>query len=733
MGDSLLSVIISWHSCFICNKSPKFHCLCCTNAVCQRCIKESEFVQIRGKKGFCNHCLKLTLLIEENVDVDSDGGKVDFKDTGTYEFLFMEYWQIVKEKEGLTLENLHFADSRLKKGEKYRSGSDSDELTKCEEADQLLISDLVERMEEVDNSRGQLFFSMKKMKKFRSKKKEFIGWGSKDLIEFLASIGKDTSKKLSQFEVSDIIRDYIRDKNLGHPEKKKKVLCDSALKSIFRKKSVSRNKIYELLEGHLSENKEESEEDEFRYSLDDEEEDVSRSCQRRRKLISDGKSCRTGKVVENPKSCFASIVSKNIKLVYLKRSLIMELLSTPETFADKVTGSFVRVKTDPHNYLQRNSHQLHQVVGVKKPLGTGDPNEDVLLQVTDVRKEINISLLSDDDFPEEECEDLRQRVKNGFIKKPTVVELDQKARSLHEDITNHSIERELCRLKHLIDRANEKGWRRELFEYLERRKLLQTPSERLRLLQETPTIIAEEIEPEPTPQDTPVDEKQGENGHLNSVRLGIISSLTVGRTDASGGGAVFQKSEERKTEEEQNHFGASVREEKLQVDMHISNDQTTSFIQGEQHQSGAHASEKQQHHPSDAHLACATEHKYQPMEINEQISSQSCIVGLVENAGGQTMFIELSDDEDSHDGGKNPSLAFMNHIPEHPESYIWYYLDPFGEIQGPVSMSLLKRWSESNYFDPDFKVWKTNQSKDDAVLLTDALSRIFPKDYKKKL
>ncbi|CAL5379983.1 unnamed protein product [Camellia sinensis] len=62
-----------WHSCFICDKSSKFHCFCCPKAVCQHCIATAEFACVRRNKGFCSHCLKLALLREENMDVDSDG------------------------------------------------------------------------------------------------------------------------------------------------------------------------------------------------------------------------------------------------------------------------------------------------------------------------------------------------------------------------------------------------------------------------------------------------------------------------------------------------------------------------------------------------------------------------------------------------------------------------------------------------------------------------------------
>ncbi|KAM1734843.1 hypothetical protein ACFX11_020262 [Malus domestica] len=61
----------------------------------------------------------------------------------------------------------------------------------------------------------------------------------------------------------------------------------------------------------------------------------------------------------------------------------------------------------------------------------------------------------------DECKELQKNVANGLLRKPTVVELEQKAQLLHDDIAKHWIERELVRLQNCIDRANEKGRRRE--------------------------------------------------------------------------------------------------------------------------------------------------------------------------------------------------------------------------------------------------------------------------------
>lgn len=470
-----------WHSCFICYNTAKFHCFCCPNALCGSCIDVAEFAPVRGKKGFCNDCLELVLLAEQNVDSDSNVGKIDLNDRETYEGLFKEYWDIIKEKEGLTVDNVHFADAQLKKREDHKCHSNSVRIGEAKGDNKLIIHDCGTNYIEQQKAMG---------KKRGSKALQFIGWGSKPLIEFLTSIGKDTTKQLSQYDVDSIISGYIQEKNLLHPKKKKRIVCDKMLYSIFRKRSVDKNKIYNLLEVHFAEQLEQSEEDE---SEDEDEsflgeknnENDMVEC-KKQKTSSSFTKCQEKEVNFTAKqSCFASIVADNIKLVYLRKSVVERLLKQPGSFEHKVVGSFVRVKRDPRDYQYWTSHKLLQVRGIKKI------SSEILLQAFNAPIDVHIAMLSDGDFTEEECEDLRKMVTTGLLKKPTIVELEQKARSLHEDITKHWIERELVKLQNCIDRANEKGWRAELFHYLEKREVLKKPSEQEQLLKQAPKVIAE--------------------------------------------------------------------------------------------------------------------------------------------------------------------------------------------------------------------------------------------------
>ncbi|KAI3922454.1 hypothetical protein MKX01_006143 [Papaver californicum] len=89
----------------------------------------------------------------------------------------------------------------------------------------------------------------------------------------------------------------------------------------------------------------------------------------------------------------------------------------------------------------------------------------------------------------------------------------------------------------------------------------------------------------------------------------------------------------------------------------------------------------------------------------------------------QQASIEIIDlDGDDDDDGD----ACGNLILDNPESSIWYYLDPSDTVQGPFSMTKLKLWKSRDYFESGFRVWKTCQTKEASILLTDAISQVFP-------
>ncbi|KAL3843642.1 hypothetical protein ACJIZ3_001045 [Penstemon smallii] len=158
------------------------------------------------------------------------------------------------------------------------------------------------------------------------------------------------------------------------------------------------------------------------------------------------------------RSVYASIVVENLKLIYLKRSVLYELQKEPETFEEKVIGCFIRVRVDRYDPAKGLHQQIVQIKGIRK-VSNIENNSDTILEFAVMPKETRIKEVSDGDFYADEFEDLRKKLQAGVFERPTMVELERKAKILHKDITKDWIEKELYLLGRRMDHANEKGWR----------------------------------------------------------------------------------------------------------------------------------------------------------------------------------------------------------------------------------------------------------------------------------
>ncbi|XP_052118674.1 uncharacterized protein At5g08430 [Arachis duranensis] len=449
------SWICAWHYCYECKESAKFYCLGCPNALCKECLPSSEFITVKGDKGLCCDCAPLVKIIEQNLERDSQGNKISVNGRDTYEGLFKEYWEIIKLNEGLTSDDISAAETNYNKVVK-----NSPDQSKVIDVDKESQNDSM-------SSDGNEAFVYKhnSTKRKQSRSLEFMGWGSKPLLSFLASIGKFSTEPLSQWGIRTLVCEYIEKNNLYLSQDKKKFLLDEKLFPIFGKKVMSKNQIYPLLELHYAEKSGDRDgEESSKGKLKLEKEDLSIKASR-----------------------FASISASNIRLIYLRQRLVLELSKQLESFTGKVVGAFVRVKMDSSDCKQTRSYHLVRVTGVVLE----DDVKRILLQVSFMSKAIPISELSDNDFTEQECEDLRLKVKANLLQKLTVVELQEKAKSLHEDITKHWIATRLTYLQNQIDRANLRGRQREKFALLDEREELQQPWKQEELLKRVPSVSPE--------------------------------------------------------------------------------------------------------------------------------------------------------------------------------------------------------------------------------------------------
>ncbi|KAL0643147.1 hypothetical protein Bca4012_041437 [Brassica carinata] len=502
------SLICMWHSCYLCNKRPKLFCLCCPHAVCQGCVTRAEFIHLKENKGLCNHCQEYVITLEEIQEYDATGDKIDLTDRDTFECLFLEYWEIIKNQEGVTFDDVIASKSR-KKAAKAKSRYKDDPKFELHHVNSSKSPKKGIKIKDDDDDGPEFSltnYGVDDVEDYKTtlkpKRMEFIGWGSKPLIDFLTSIGEDTREEMSQHSVESVIRRYIRQKNLLDDEKKKKkVRCDEKLFSIFRKKYVNQRRIYSLLNAHFKENVEQLEYITLlERGFGEKNENVSVPCKKQKTETSeDEEPCEKEVKPEMRPTGLAAISADNIKLVYLRKSLVLELVKQSESFRSKVVGSFVKVRNDPRDPV---AFQILQVTDIKCVDDKG-----MFLYVAGIASDVSIAKLDDSDITKEEIDDLKHKIMSGLLRQPTLVEMEQKAKVLHEDITKHWITRQLIILQKRINCANEKGWRKELEEYLEERELLQKPSEQERLLRQTPKIIEELIEIE---QDPPADSsKQG--------------------------------------------------------------------------------------------------------------------------------------------------------------------------------------------------------------------------------
>ncbi|WZZ12509.1 hypothetical protein YC2023_105598 [Brassica napus] len=472
------SLICMWHSCYLCNKKPKLFCLCCPHAVCQGCVTHAEFIHLKENKGLCSHCQEYVITLEEIQEYDATGDKIDLTDRDTFECLFLEYWEIIKNQESVTFDDVIASKSR-KKAAKAKSRYKDDPKFELHHVNSSKSPKKGIKIKDDDDDDDGPEFSLTNYgvddvedykTTLKPKRMEFIGWGSKPLIEFLTSIGEDTREEMSQHTVDSVIRRYIRQKNLLDDEKKnkKKVRCDEKLFSIFRKKYVNQKRIYSLLNAHFKENA-----DHLEYisllerGFGEKNENVSVPCKKQKTDMSDEETCEEEVKPEMRPTGLAMISADNIKLVYLRKSLVLELLKKSKSFRNKVVGSFVKVRNDPRDPI---AFQILQVTDIKSADDKG-----MFLYLAGIASDVSISRLDDSDITKEEIDDLKQKVMSGLLRQPTLVEMEQKAKALHEDITKH------------------------VKEYLEERELLQKPSEQERLLRQTPKIIEELIEIEQEP------------------------------------------------------------------------------------------------------------------------------------------------------------------------------------------------------------------------------------------
>ncbi|KAL8228447.1 hypothetical protein R6Q57_016031 [Mikania cordata] len=451
-----------WHLCSYCEKKADYMCYTCTFSLCKACTKTSVFLCVREKekKGFCEACIEPVMLIEK----EENQGNLNFDDKNNWEHLFKDYWTETKAKHNLSLAELEQAKSPWKGSGKQESlivqpdinddnGSGSDnppENLKTRKSKRNTKKQKSNK--ENDSSTGAAAGSA-------GLGPENAEWVSKDLLEFVTHMRNGDSSVISQFEVQDLLLEYIKRNKLRDPNHKSQIICDSRLENLFGKPRVAHIEMLKLLESHFLV-KEDTPTDDLQGTVVDTE--ISPVDDKDKKRKGRKKSDKRGP--QSNREDYAAIDTHNITLIYLRRKLVEDLLDDMVRFHEIIVGTFVRIRISGAHQKQ-DIYRLVQVTGTSEAAWytLSKRTTCTMLEILNLDKTETISIdsISNQDFMEDECKRLRQSIKCGLISRLTVGDVLDKAMELQAVRVNDWFETEIVRLNHLRDRASDLGRKKE--------------------------------------------------------------------------------------------------------------------------------------------------------------------------------------------------------------------------------------------------------------------------------
>ncbi|KAM3262945.1 hypothetical protein ACQJBY_053222 [Aegilops geniculata] len=344
-------------------------CYTCTFSACKVCVKHGKFFAVRGAKGFCDTCYGTILLIETKDEGDDTKVRVDFDDRFTWEYLFKLYWSDLKGKLSLTMEELTGAKSRWSAPIAYarkEKDESSDDLYDANYDDgagkRRRANPSRKRGKKRQNPQSVCSVTVEDVKVATGnaeklpKKEPSDGvslplntkWASPELLEFVGHMRDGDQSFISQFDVQALLLEYIKKNDLRDPRRKSQVICDSRLHRLFKKTHVAHFEMLRLLEMHcpVSDASTVNNGNRGDINLNSAQIDASGYGEVADKPYPDRKMRMHRKMERESQSNlndYAAIDMHNISLIYLRRSLMEDLIDDP-MFSDKVSGGFVRIK-----------------------------------------------------------------------------------------------------------------------------------------------------------------------------------------------------------------------------------------------------------------------------------------------------------------------------------------------------------------------------------------------------
>lgn len=308
--------------------------------------------------------------------------QVDFDDTSSWEYLFKVYWLYLKGKLSLTLEELTKAKNPWKgtaiMAPRVQYFSDpyghNDHRGSCSDN---TCADLIANHDK--RRKTQIPTNLNKMDSLSTEDSggdkgmdfpEDTKWATSELLDFVAHVNNGNTSVLSKYDVQNLFLEYVKINNLRDPNQKCQIICDAKLARLFGKERVGHFEMLKLIENHvlIPENSPAANTDKVgvtgavpcQVEADGNNYIPVMGNDRKRKMRK--RVDERGPLV-NPHD-YAAIDVHNINLIYLRRTLVENLIDDEKKFHEKVVGSIVRIRISGSDQKQ-DIYRLVQVVGTK--------------------------------------------------------------------------------------------------------------------------------------------------------------------------------------------------------------------------------------------------------------------------------------------------------------------------------------------------------------------------------
>lgn len=300
---------------------------------------------------------------------------MDFDDKASWEYLFKVYWVYLKGKLSLTLDELTQAKTPSKGASTsssvssstcvHNGGNDLKSTTLDTPPRNMESSESKRRKtdEQISTPPKETLSTRKLSTDESSSVVACKDWATKELLDFVSHMKNGEVSVLSQFDVQELMLEYIKRNNLRDPRKKSQIICDSRLKTLFGKPRVGHFEMLKLLEYHFF-----IKEDLPKNTINGigKQVDPDWNIDNMLTLGKDKKRKNNKKGEERPPQNkldeYAAIDVHNMNLVYLRRKLMENLIEDREAFHGKVVGSIVRIRISGSDQ-KHDMYRLVQVVG----------------------------------------------------------------------------------------------------------------------------------------------------------------------------------------------------------------------------------------------------------------------------------------------------------------------------------------------------------------------------------